>query len=296
MSPPVPVASVETLLEEGRRRLHESGVRTPGLDAQVLLAEALGCQRAALFARAKDPVAPDARETYRRFLDRRAAREPVALILGRREFFGLSFTVTPDVLVPRPETELLVSLGLERIRAAKGPVRALDVGTGSGCVAVSLARLAAENGVDLRVTAVDCSDAALRVAERNAGAHGVADRVLLEKADALDPEWTPRGAPFQLLLSNPPYVASGDIALLEPEVSRWEPRRALDGGPDGLSFIRGFLARVPGWLSGGGTALLEVGAGQAAAVAREAAGSGLQLVAVHRDLAGIERVVELRLP
>jgi len=269
MSPPVPAASVETLLGEGRRRLHESGVRTPGLDAQVLLAEALGCQRAALFARAKDPVAPDARETYRRFLDRRAAREPVALILGRREFFGLSFTVTPDVLVPRPETELLVSLGLERIRAAKSPVRALDVGTGSGCVAVSLARLAAENGVDLRVTAVDCSDAALRVAERNAGAHGVADRVLLEKADALDPEWTPRGAPFQLLLSNPPYVASGDIAL---------------------------LARVPGWLSGGGTALLEVGAGQAAAVAREAAGAGLELVAVHRDLAGIERVVELRLP
>ncbi|MGQ9808261.1 MAG: peptide chain release factor N(5)-glutamine methyltransferase [Armatimonadota bacterium] len=290
------VRSVGSLLDEARRRLAEAGVETPGLDAQVLLAEAMGCSRAALFARSGDAVIPAVEEVFRRFLERRAAREPVARILGRKEFYGLCFEVTPDVLVPRPETELLVSLGFERLRAMKGPVRALDVGSGSGCVSVSLARLALDHGLKLSVTAVDSSAGALNVTRRNAEAHGVALCIRCELADALDPGWSPREAPFQLLVSNPPYVASEEIDRLQPEVSRWDPREALDGGADGLDFISGLLRRVAGLVAGGGVVLLEVGAGQAAAVGEMAAATGLQFLTTHPDLAGIPRVVELCRP
>ncbi|MEJ5296834.1 MAG: peptide chain release factor N(5)-glutamine methyltransferase [Armatimonadota bacterium] len=293
MSRAAAARSVQALLDEARRRLAEAGVETPGLDAQVLLAEAMGCPRAALFARARDTVAPPVEEVFRGFVERRAAREPVARILGRKEFYGLWFEVTPDVLVPRPETELLVSLGFEQLRAMKGPVRVLDVGSGSGCVSVSLARLALDHGLNISVTAVDSSAGALNVTRRNAEAHGVAPCIHCELADALDPRWSPRGVPFHMLVSNPPYVASEEIDRLQPEVSHWEPREALDGGADGLDFISGLLRRIPGLVAGGGVVLLEVGAGQAAAVGEMAAAAGLRILTTHPDLAGIPRVVEL---
>ncbi len=288
--------TVGSLLDEGRRRLAEAGVQTPGLDAQVLLAEAAGWSRAALFARSRDGVPPGVAEMFRRSVERRAAREPVARILGRREFFGLVFRVAPCVLVPRPETEMLVALGLERLRTMGESAQLLDVGTGSGCVAVSLAHSALREGLKVDITALDVSPGAVDVARSNAEEHGVSGVVAFEAADALDPGWRPAGAPFHLLVSNPPYVASGDIAGLEPEVSRWDPPEALDGGPDGLSFIRGLLKRVPALVRPGGAVLLEVGARQAPAVLRLAAEEGLEARGAHRDLAGIERVVELVRP
>ncbi|BCW98312.1 MAG: release factor glutamine methyltransferase [Armatimonadota bacterium] len=296
MSQAAVARSVRSLLDEARRRLAEAGVETPGLDAQVLLAASMGCSRAALFARARDTVPAAAEEVFLRFLERRAAREPVARILGRKEFYGLCFAVTPDVLVPRPETELLVSLAFERLRAMKGPVRVLDVGSGSGCVSVSLARLALDHGLHISVTAVDSSAGALNVTQRNAEAHGVASCIRCEVADALDPAWSPQEAPFQMLVSNPPYVASQEIDRLQPEVCLWDPREALDGGSDGLDFISGLLRRIPGLVAEGGVVLLEVGAGQAAAVGEMAAAAGLQFLTTHTDLAGIPRVVELCRP
>ena len=277
------------LLGAASDRLTAAGIETARLDAEVLLAHALGIGRAGLYARLRDAVAVAAADRFAVLIERRLRREPVAYLTGEQEFWSLSFAVTPEVLVPRPETELLVQAGVDMLRAPHPqreeiPTRAiLDLGTGSGCIAIALAR----ELPDVRVTAVDRSPAALAVARRNAERHGVADRVTFAAGDLYDP--LPAAATFDLIVSNPPYLAPGDEA--SPELA-FEPRAALLAGVDGLEVIRRLIAGAPARLRAGGALLVEIGQGQADAVlALVAATDGLTAARVESDLAGIPRLL-----
>jgi len=214
-------------------------------------------------------------------------REPVALITGHREFWGLEFEVTKDVLVPRPETELLVEEAVAHGRTAECRL-AIDVGTGSGCIAIALTHELR----DLRVIAVDSSRAALQVAERNAVRNGVSDRIEFLQGDLLEPISQRAG----LIVSNPPYVADSDAAALPPEVVRFEPHTALFGGADGLDLIRRLLVEAPAHLAPQGRLIVEFGFGQEAAVRQLACESGWTVVHIRMDLQGIPRTAALSRP
>jgi release factor glutamine methyltransferase len=217
-------------------------------------------------------------------------REPLAYLIGRREFFSLDFEVTPAVLIPRPETETLVGAALEFI-AAHPDSRVLDLGTGSGAIAVSIAASAPR----ARIVATDLSAAALAVARRNAERHGAGARVEFRRADLFEP--LDSGAPlgrFDLIVSNPPYIEDAALASLAPEVARFEPRCALVGGPDGLDFYRRIARAAREHLEPGGATMLEVGAGQAGRVAALLADAGMAPAAVINDLAAVARVVVAR--
>ncbi len=260
------------------------GVASARLDAELLLAHVLATDRVGVYLRFDRPLGRVEVDAYRGLVKRRGEGEPVAHLLGRREFWSRSFMVTPDVLVPRPETELVVEQALAGIDARDRVMRILDLGTGSGALAIALA-LELPNAT---VTAVDLSPAAAAVAEQNAAALGVAARVRVVVSD-----WTAALAAderFDLVVSNPPYVASGDLAGLPVEVRR-EPVLALDGGPDGLAAYRRIADEVARVVAPGGSLLCEVGAGQAPAVAELLAGAGFAAIARFADLAGIERVV-----
>jgi release factor glutamine methyltransferase len=260
------------------------GVATPRLDAELLLAHLLATDRVGVYLRFDQPLGRAEVDAYRELIRRRGDGEPVAHLTGRREFWSRTFAVTADVLVPRPETELLVERALAVPGVRERAARVLDLGTGSGALAVTLALELPQ----AHVTAVDCSPAAVLVAVRNAVEAGVAERVAVLVGD-----WTtalPSDARFDLVVANPPYVPAEEIAGLAPEVRR-EPRLALDGGPDGLDAYRRLVPGAVRHLAGGGALLLEVGAGQAGAVADLLAEAGLVDVVRHRDLAGVERVV-----
>ena len=275
---------------------------TPRLDAEVLLAHVLGVGRTGVLAHPDAPVGDGSASTFRTLIARRLAGEPVAYIRGIREFHGLAFSVDPRVLIPRPETEQLVDLGFERVRAiltgAPRPpgtpdIRAWDVATGSGAIAVALAALLRRRGYldEVRLIASDISPEALAVAIENAVAHGVADRVELVRGDLLD---IPDRAPVDVLLANLPYIPSGDLAGLPAEV-RAEPRLALDGGPDGMDLVRRLLAGLPEVLLPGGRAMLEIGADQADLMAAAVAGAlpDAWTAVIHRDLADRPRIAEV---
>ena len=285
-----------TLADEVRAaaaRLGASGLPPDGIgsDAAVLARHALGWDAADWLCRLREPAPNAFRTRYAALLERRARREPVASIIGRREFWGLDFEVGPAVLTPRPETELLVAEAL-RIAAGwpGGAGHIVDAGSGSGCIAVALAAALPA----ARITATDISAATLAVARRNARRHGVEQRIAWVRTSWLD---AIRATP-NLIVANPPYVRDGDLPTLPPEVRDFEPRLALAGGPDGLREIRTLLAAAAGRLPARGHLLLEVGAGQAAATCAQAASGGrLAVTAIRRDLQQIERVVVLqRLP
>jgi release factor glutamine methyltransferase len=258
--------------------LAAAGVDSPHLDAELLLAAAAGTDRERLVAAPEEPLAPAAGRAFGAMVRRRLRREPVAYILGRRWFRHIELVVDRRVLIPRPETELLVEVGLEL-----APRRALDVGTGSGAVALALA----EELPEVEVTATDTSPAALEVARANAERLGLARRTSFVEAGL--PE---RGC-FDLLLANLPYVAEADWGRLAAEIRDWEPREALLAGSDGLEAIRGLLAALR---DRGGEVVahaiaLEVGEGQAATVAELLAEAGYPHSEARRDLSGIDRVV-----
>ncbi len=292
--------SIGRLLETAAGYLKEKGSSSPRLDAELLLAETLGLERIDLYTQYERPLTPEEVASYRAFIARRAAREPVAYILGRSHFRHLRLEVGPAVLIPRPETEELVDLALETLRRrpawrglpgrpapAEGPVIA-DVGTGSGAIALSLAQ---EAGV--QVLAIDASEQALRVARANAVSAGLSDRVAFRRADLLEGV---ADEALDLVVSNPPYVRSLDIPTLEPDVADFEPRAALDGGPDGLDVYRRLVPEAARVLRPGGTLLLEVGEDQAEAVSRLTEQAGFALVSVRRDLSRKDRMVEATLP
>lgn len=256
------------------------------LDAELLLAEVLGLARVQLYTNFERPLAREEIDRYRELVRRRAAREPVAYILGRREFWSLDFEIDRRVLVPRPDTELLVELAVAALqtRAATEIVRVADVGTGSGALAVAIAK----EVPSARVVATDKSQAALELAPRNAERHGVAERIEFVSGDLCEPL---RGRePFDLVVSNPPYIKSGEMAALDPEVRDWEPRLALVSGADGMDASAALVRSALEVLIPGGSLWVEVGT-QAGAVRECFQSNGYGDIRVHRDLAGSVRVV-----
>lgn len=277
----LPDWTVGQALRAGTDRLREA-TETPRLEAEVLLAHVTGLPRTALLAHPERALSTEEAREYARLLERRATGYPLPYLTGRAEFYGLEFVVTPDVLIPRPETEVLVDRAL-MLR----PRTVIDVGTGSGCIAVALAVHLPE----ARLWATDLSFAALRVARENAGRHSVAGRICFLQADLL----SPLTGPVDLVISNPPYVADGEWATL-PESVRHEPDLALRGGRDGLDIIRRLLAEAPRLLRSGGALLVEIGAAQGEnvrALARSLLPSAR--VSILPDLAGRDRVLEVAL-
>lgn len=286
-----PARQVSAVLRAAARRLTAQGIDSGPLDAEVLLGHVLGMGREQLLAAAKTPLDDAQLQSYMRQLARRIGREPTAYIIGKREFWSLDIHVTPDVLIPRPETELLVEISLA-IAAELGvtePMSILDLGTGSGAVAVALAtELPGAN-----ILATDISAAALAVASGNALGNAVACKIKFAQGDLFDAvKMLER---FDLIVSNPPYLRRSEIEALEPEVRGWEPRGALDGGWDGLDYYRRIAAQVFDYLVPNGAIAVEIGAGMGKNVAALFKGSaGCAEVAIHRDYAGNERVVVAR--
>jgi release factor glutamine methyltransferase len=282
------MTSLHQRMAEARRVLVDAGIPADGagLDAEVLARHVLGWDRAALVARGREPAPRDFADRYDPLIVRRAAREPVAMIVGHREFWGLEFEVTPDVLIPRPETEFVVEEVLEYIRNGAAVERLVDVGTGSGCLAIALATEL--SGAD--VIATDLSQKALVVARRNAARHNLQERVRFLKADLLDG----LTEVADLIVSNPPYVPVGNAARLQPEVGGYEPAQALFGGGDGLEIMRRLLESAPAHLTPGGRLVVEFGDGQEMDVRAIAEGLGWEVVAVRNDLQGLARVASLR--
>jgi release factor glutamine methyltransferase len=281
--------TVGSLLEWTERYLTQKGMEFPRLDAQVLLAHALGCKRIDLYgARHGEPASEQVRQRYRELIRKRVEGCPVAYLVGRKEFFSLELEVCPDVLIPRPDSELAVT---ECLRLAKGMAapRVLDLGTGSGNLAVAVAK----HYKGARVTAVDLSPKALAVAERNAVKHGVAERVRFLGGDLFAP--LPAGERFDFILSNPPYIPRDDIAKLAPGVRDYEPHLALDGGPDGYAVLERLVAGARDWLEPGGYLLVEIGAPQEAEARRRiAAHAGYALAPTVHDYSGHPRVLVAR--
>jgi release factor glutamine methyltransferase len=249
--------SVGRLLQWTTDFLKRHGADSPRLDAEVLLAEAIGCQRIQLYTAFDDVPKEEIRAAFRELVRRRAEGTPVAYLVGRREFYSLSFQVTPDVLIPRPETEFLVIalIDLAKARAAEKPgeeVAICDVGTGSGIIAVA----AAKHIPSGRVLALDTSPAALDVARANAEAHGVAGRIEFLQSDLLG--GVPDGRRFDFIASNPPYVSEAELAALAPGVRDFEPRAALLAGPRGTEVIDRLLPQAAQRLLPGGSLLIEI--------------------------------------
>ena len=261
------------------------GIESARLDAECLLAHALGTERLQLYIDFDKPVSEAERARFRDLVKRRAGdRVPVAHLLGSKEFWSLAFEVGPDVLTPRPETETLVQVGLDRLRP--GPTAVLDVGTGTGCVGLAIA----SERADARITASDVSKAALAVAARNAEALGLAERVTFVCGSLFEPVADER---FDLIVSNPPYVAETLRPSLAPELAH-EPSEALFAGPDGLDTLRELVAGVPARLVPGGAFAVELSPEQAETTAGWCREAGLLEVTLHRDLAGRPRVVAAR--
>jgi release factor glutamine methyltransferase len=270
------------------QRFRERGLASPRLDAQLLLADVLARDRVFLYTHFDQPLGPDELAKYRALIQRRLQGEPVAYLVGKKEFRSLMLDVDARVLVPRPDTETLVDVALTLLPEAGAIVpRIVDVGTGSGAIALALKK----ERPDAELLAVERSPGAAEVARKNAERLGLAVELL--EGDLLAP--VAARAPFTLIVSNPPYIPSGDIAGLQREVQR-EPLAALDGGRDGLDVIRRLIHDAPPLLSPSGALALEVGAGQAPAVIACFAGDGRYAPATATtDLAGIERVVAARL-
>ncbi|MBT3268840.1 peptide chain release factor N(5)-glutamine methyltransferase [Candidatus Poribacteria bacterium] len=278
------------LIEWTTEHFATNGIESARLDAELLLGHALQRDRMWLYLNFDEPVAADMLAIYRQLVKKRADRIPVAYLTGAREFYALPFRVTPDVLIPRPDTEDLVKAALSRFVAPTdgSPLRVADVGTGSGAIAISLAKEWAPRPID--VAAIDISRDALSVARENAAELEVEEVITFCEGDLLDA--SEPGTTYHAVVSNPPYIPSAELDGLEPEVSKHEPRLALDGGADGFDVIRRLAAQAPEFIQAEGLLALEVGIGQAATVAGLIAETGaFGPCEIVRDLADIERVV-----
>lgn len=309
--------TIGRILKWTEQYFKDKGIESPRLDAEVLLAHVLEKQRIYLYVHFDEPLQPAELAAYREMIKQRVLRVPVAQILGEKEFMGLTFKVTADTLVPRPDTEILVQAAVERLKAMKGeakapedealadgeeassaadrdeaaadvsqePLRIADIGTGSGAICLSVLRYLAGTVADT----VDISPAARAVAEENAASLGLADRVTFHTGDLLQPLV---GMTFAAILSNPPYIPEADIATLAPEVRLKEPHTALSGGQDGLDFYRRLAKEAPAMLVPGGFMAFEVGIHQAEPVAALAKANPLiARTEILPDYAGIDRVV-----
>jgi release factor glutamine methyltransferase len=265
--------------------LREHGSESPRLDTEVLLAHAVGCERIKLYARFDDLAPEAAREKFRDLVRRRSQGAPVAHLVGHKEFFSLDFEVGPDVLIPRPDSEFVV---LEFLRIAKPMTQltAIDIGTGSGNLAIA----AAHQHPGVRFWAIDRSRAALEMARRNAERHGVSDRIEFLEGSLFDP--LPANLQVDCILSNPPYIPTGEIPNLAVGVREYEPYSALDGGPTGLEVVTAIVRQADRFLKPGGQLILEIGAPQELAVRSLIGDRGqFKLLDTIRDYAGHARVI-----
>lgn len=278
------VWTVRNLLTWTTKHFTSKGIESAATDARLLLAHVFGCRPIEVLARYDDEPTDAERQQFRDLIKRRVEGCPVAYLVGTKDFYWLTYEVTPDVLIPRPDTETLVLASLDHLKGKANP-SVLDLGTGSGCVAVSIAHQVKT----ACVTAVDISQAACSVARRNAERHGVADRVAVLEGDLFAP--LPVAARFDLIVSNPPYIGTSEIPTLDVGVKDYEPRRALDGGPDGLDFYRRITSEALHWLAPEGHLFVEVGWTQDAAVRDLFAGAGYATLASLKDGGGRWRVV-----
>ena len=280
--------SIAQVLVEAAQVLRRAGVPEARREAGSLLAHAIARDRTFLITHADELLSSDDTNRFRSVVERRAAGEPLQYITNRQEFFSLDFEVTPDVLIPRPETELLVETALELLKETEQPF-ICDVGTGSGCIAISLLHEQSR----ARVVALDISPRALQVAARNAARHNVRDRLSLVASDCFS-ALESSNVRFSMIVSNPPYVAASALDGLQREVREHEPRVALSPGADGLSVIKRIVADAPGFLNSGGHLLLEIGFDQHEAVRELFNEEVWQLLDIHKDLQGIPRTVAVR--
>jgi len=276
-------------IDSASRRLATAGIESSRLDAELLLAAAADVTREAAITGLLD-LSPAMLKRFDALVARREKREPIAYILGHKEFYSLDFEVSPAVLIPRPETEFVVGATLECV-AAKADARVLDIGTGSGAIAIAIA----VNAPRARVTAVDISNEALEIASRNARRHQVEDRLTFLRADCFDVlDGGPAFETFDAIASNPPYLDDSEIAALEADVRGYEPRVALSAGSKGLDILQRILEAAPRHLARNGELIMEVGVGQATVVAKLVEDAGLRVAAVINDFAGHARVVRAR--
>ena len=279
------MSSIHELVSSARQRFLDAGIHAAEaeLDGRVLAERLLRWDAAQYFAHGEMSAPEGFAERYHTLVERRLRREPVAYIIGEQEFWNLSFEVTPAVLIPRPETELIVETALSILPGGRGRRRVADCCTGSGCLAVALAR----EQTSTHVVATDVSHEALLVARRNVVRHGVTARVSLVRCSLIGG----LAGPFDMIVANPPYVPDGEKAVLQPEVVDYEPPLALFAGSDGLSVIRQLVEQSPARLAPGGRIVFEFGFGQAEAVTRLIEQtSSLDLLEVRNDLQGIPRV------
>lgn len=282
--------TIRAAIQSHEAFLASKGVESPRLQVEFLLAHLLNLPRLKLYLDMDRELSEVESGQLEALVERRAERVPLQHLVGSVSFNGLELEVNGDVLIPRPETEILSQLAVQRLSSLKktSPV-ALDFGSGSGCLAISLA--VSVPGV--MVHAIDCSEAAIAVARRNARRHGVADRIHFHLGDgfAALPEMTQR---FDLMVSNPPYISTGEIATLDPEVRDHDPLLALDGGEDGLDFYRRLAAEAPAFIQPGAPALLEFGDEQEDDLRRIFSGTGWVFEAIENDLSGRPRIVIAR--
>lgn len=287
--------TVRRALREATASLSKADIESACLDAELLLAEALGLDRSMLYLHYEAPLEARAEERFRSLLARRVDGEPVAYITGRREFWSLDFLVTPAVIVPRPETEMLVEVAVGLFEAesqiSDRKFQILDLGTGSGAISISLAKEIA----NAEVWATDVSSDALGIARANARRHGVEEKIQFLHGDLFEPV-SARGEIFDLIVSNPPYVRRAALETLPRDVRDFEPRVALDGGADGLDFYRRIIPGALRYLTMGGFLAVEIGADMGEDVARLFADAGGYVPPqLYRDLAGKERIVCARM-
>jgi release factor glutamine methyltransferase len=274
-----------------RKDFSARGFASPRLESDLLVCHALKLKRVELYTKFDQPLTPSELALVRTLVERRRKHEPIAYITGKREFYGRSFAVNPAVLIPRPETELVVEIVLETIVSAQPELtyRVLDLGTGSGAIAITLAC----ERKDFAITAVDISESALQVATQNVDSHQVTDRVTLLKGSLFEPLDATR---YAVIVSNPPYIPTGELAGLMPDVREHEPSLALDGGADGLTLLRHILQSGLAHIEPDGLLVLEFALGQGPALLSLAEQAGWTQVTVRKDLTGRERVLVARAP
>ena len=284
------MVTLREALERAEQQLAAAGVDTPRLDAELLLAHVLGKTRAWLWAHLDEALPAEGGARFAQLRERRLRREPLPYLLGEWEFYGRSFLVSPDVLIPRPETELLVEEALAWAKA-HGARRVADIGTGSGVIAVTLAA----ELPSLEIIAVDLSPHALAMARRNAARHGVGERITWLEGDLLQPIRAAQLPPLDIIAANLPYIAAEEYPQLMPEVREYEPPQALLAGEQGLALIRRLIAESVDVLAPPGLLIMEVGAGQAERVVEELQGHGWANIHVVADYGGIPRHVSAEL-
>ena len=273
--------TISELLRSATTKLETAGIESARLDAEVLLAHVLNCKRLYLYVDAEKILTSAQVERYERLIEKRCEKIPVAYLVAQKEFMGLNFVVTPEVLIPRPDTEILTQIAIEKLSNFNAPTF-LDIGTGSGAICISILKYVKNSSA----AAVDISQDAINVAKFNAEKFGVDDRVNFFVGNLFEPL---RGQKFHAIISNPPYIPNAEIKNLQAEVQR-EPEIALDGGVDGLDFYRRIVDDAPNFLFDGGFLAVEIGINQAADV-KNIFQKNFTDVEIIRDLANIERVI-----